>query len=214
MAEVLSAAAKQYVATYTSTAGSNIMNFLDELKFHSHEAADTFIVLHLTDVTKRNTFYQLYVACSDTDILLFLLHFYLQICNNTAFHAVTQEIDVGCAYNVLRNEKSMALLRFHAFPPCDLTGRFSEFWKTTCFDTFLKSESFVYKGFASLGNNYNGLKEEITDGLTQFILDLHQPKRPSNINTLHQLRWYLFSKFQYDFEKLPPTSSALRFAIY
>ena len=35
-----------------------------------------------------------------------------------------------------------------------------------------------------------------------------------NINTFRLLRWYLFSKFQYDFEKLPPTSSALRFAIY
>ena len=37
---------------------------------------------------------------------------------------------------------------------------------------------------------------------------------PSNINTFRLLRWYLFSKFQYDSEKLPPTSSALRFAIY
>ena len=59
-----------------------------------------------------------------------------------------------------------------------------------------------------------GLKEGIIDGLTQFVLDLYQPKRPSNINTLGQLRCYLFSKFQYDSEKLPPTSSALRFAIY
>ena len=54
----------------------------------------------------------------------------------------------------------------------------------------------------------------LIDGLTKFVLDLYQPKRLSNINTLRQLCLYLFSKFQYDSEKLPPTSSALRFAIY
>ena len=47
-----------------------------------------------------------------------------------------------------------------------------------------------------------------------YDYDLYQPKRPSNINTLRQLRWYLFSKFQYDSEKLPLTSSALCFPIY
>ena len=113
----------------------------------------------------------------------------------------------------IRNEKSKALLGVHAFTDCDLTGRFSEFSKTTCFDTFLKRNSIVHKAFASLGNNDDGLKEEIIDGLTKFVLGLYQPKRPSNINTLRQLRWYLFWKFQYDSEKLPLTSSALRFAI-
>ena len=37
---------------------------------------------------------------------------------------------------------------------------------------------------------------------------------PSNINIFRLLRWYLFSKFQYGSEKLPPTSSALRFTIF
>ena len=33
--------------------------------------------------------------------------------------------------NALGNEESMALLRFHAFTGCELTGRFSGFSKTT-----------------------------------------------------------------------------------
>ena len=74
--------------------------------------------------------------------------------------------------------------------------------------------SFVHKAFASLGNNDNGLKEEIIDVLPTFILGLNQPKRPLNINTLRQLCWYLSSKFQYGSENLPPTSFAFRFAIY
>ena len=89
-----------------------------------------------------------------------------------------------------------------------------DFQKTTCFDTFLKSNSIAHKAFVSLGNNDDGLKEEIIDGLTKFALDLYQPKRPSKINTLGQLHWYLFLKFQCDSEKLPLTSSALCFAIY
>ena len=82
----------------------------------------------------------------------------------------------------------MALLGFYAFTGCDLTERFSGFLKTTCFGAFLKGDPFVYKAFASLESNNDGLKEEIIDGLTKFILDLHQPRRPSNINTLRQLR--------------------------
>ena len=144
---------------YNSTAESNIIDFPEELKFHSHEEADTLILLHSIEVDKRNPFCQLYVEWSDTDVLLLLLYFYPQICNNTVFHANTRQIDVACAYNELGNEKSMALLGFHAFTGCDLTGKFSGFSKTTCFDTFLKSNSFVYKAFASLGNYDDGLKE-------------------------------------------------------
>ena len=142
IAQVFSASGKQYVVVYNSTAESNIIDFPDELTFHSHEEVDFLVVLDSIDVAKNC---QLYVACSDTDVLLLFLYFYSQICNNTIFHAITQEIDVGCAYNALGNKKSMA---------------------------------------------------------------------PSSTNTLRQLRWYLFSKFQYDSEKLPSTSSAPRFAIY
>ena len=58
----------------------------------------------------------------------------------------------------------MALLGFHVSTGCDLTERFRGFSKTTYFDTFCKGNSFVYKGFTSLGNNDNGLKEEIING--------------------------------------------------
>ena len=75
----------------------------------------------------------------------------------------------------------MALLGFHAVTGCDLTGRFNGFSKTTSFHTFPKNNSFVYKTFALLGNHDYGLKGEIINGLTQFVLDLYQLKRPSNI---------------------------------
>ena len=154
------------------------------------------------------------MACSDTDKLLLLLYFYPQTCNNTIFHAITREVEIGCAYNALRNEKIKAPLRVYAFTGCDLTGTFSWFSENLFFDTFHKRNSIVHKAFASLRNNDDDLKEEIIDGFIKFVLNLYQPKSPSNINTLRQLRWYLFSKCQYDSEKLPLTPSALRFAIY
>ena len=101
----MSAAGKRYVLAYNSTAESSSIDFPEKMKFHSHEEADTLVVLHSIEVTEKNPFCQLYVACSDTDVLLVLLYFYLQICNNTVFHATTRETDVGCAYNALGNKK-------------------------------------------------------------------------------------------------------------
>ena len=89
IAQVFSAAEKRYIVAYSITAESSIVHFPDELKFHPHEEADTLIVLQSIDVAKSNPFCQLYVACSDTDVLLLLLYFYPQICNNTIFHAIT-----------------------------------------------------------------------------------------------------------------------------
>ena len=145
---MFSAAEKRQIFAYSIIAESNIVDFPDELKFHSHEEADTLIVLQSIDVAKSNPFCQLYVACSDTDVLLLLLYFYLQICYNTIFHTITGEVDVGCAYSALRNEKSKALLAAYAFNGCDLTRRISGFSKTTCFDRFLKSNSIVHEVFA------------------------------------------------------------------
>ena len=46
----------------------------------------------------------------------------------------------------------------------------------------------MHKTFASLENDGDGLKDEIIDGLIKLVLDLYQPKRLSNIDTLRQLR--------------------------
>ena len=45
-------------------------------------------------------------------------------------------------------------------------------------------------------------------------MDLSCPKRPLNISNIGEIRWYMFSKFQYESEKLPPTKSTLREKIF
>lgn len=56
-----------------------------------------------------------------------------------------------------------------------------------------------------------GTSEEISDGvleaLEKFICQVYKPG--SSIDKLTELRWYMFSKKQTPWEKLPPTKSAL-----
>ena len=135
----MSPAGKQYVNAYNSTAESNIVDFPDELKFHSHEEADNLIVLHCIDIIKSNPFCQLYVACSsDIDVPLLLLYFYRQLCNNTVFDATTRDWHWMCVQCTGKGRKYGAV-RFSCFYHLWLTRRFSGFSKTTCFDTPLKS---------------------------------------------------------------------------
>ena len=68
--------------------------------FPAHKEADTLIVLCAVDVAKSNRFSQLYVACSDADVFLFLLYLCPHLCNNTAFHTATRDIDIRCAFSI------------------------------------------------------------------------------------------------------------------
>ena len=58
---------KRYVLVHNDIAMSN-SDFPDDLRTHSHEEADTLIILHAIDVAKENPFTQLYISCSDTDV--------------------------------------------------------------------------------------------------------------------------------------------------
>ena len=51
--------------------------------------------------------------------------------------------------------------------------------------------------------------DEIVTGLETFVLNLYCKQRPNSVENLSSLRWYLFSKHQFNSDKLPPTSSAL-----
>ena len=62
-----------FAVSYEFTCIYNISDIDERLKDHCHEEADTCIVLHSLDVTKRNPFNDLVVYCCDTDVLLLLL---------------------------------------------------------------------------------------------------------------------------------------------
>ena len=64
-----------YVVVYQNTCLSNIKDLDKDLFIYNHEEADTGIVLHAIDVCNRNPFSELVIKCSDTDVLLILLHY-------------------------------------------------------------------------------------------------------------------------------------------
>ena len=110
------------------------------------------------------------------------------------------------AYEKLGGVKCNALLGFHALTGCDQTGKFYGFSKLLCWKTFNFSSPEVYTALQSLGNT---LHTDTINNLVIFVLNLCYKNRPKiSINDLGGLRWYLFTKYQYESSKLPPTKKA------
>ena len=116
----------------------NLVNFNDDLKNHTHEEADTLMILHAVDVTKRDPFTQLFISCSDTDVFLLLIHYYDELCTGGAYHA-------------LGDVNSAALLGFHSFTGCDQTGKFNGYSKLSCWKTLTKFKPTVLEAFKNIG---------------------------------------------------------------
>ena len=99
-----------------------------------------------------------------------------------------------------------ALPGFHAFTGCDQTGTICGKSKILCWNTLKKADKQVLGAFASLGSSAQ-VTADVTDQLELYMCQLHVPL--TQIKTVKELRWFLFSKGQYSDEKLPPTKGAL-----
>ena len=117
-----------FAVSYEFTYISNISDIDARLK-DCHEEADTCIVLHSLDVTKRNPFTDLVVYCCDTDVLLLLLYCFDELCSSTIFRTTNRDIRLRTLHSHLGPELCTSLLGFHALTGCDQTGKFAEFTK-------------------------------------------------------------------------------------
>ena len=99
-----------------------------------------------------------------------------------------------------------ALLGFHSFTGCDQTGRFYGYSKLTCWKVFTSSNVFIQNAFQCLGDS---LIVDVYNELEQYVLQISDSERPSALSNLAELRWYIFSKHQYESDKLPPTKMTL-----
>ena len=144
---------KDFVIVLNGNVTSN-MSDLDENLFNfNHEEADTGIVLHAIDVTKRDPFSELVILCSDTDVLLILLHYFESLCTSTIFKTVNREFVLRKIHCQLSLNVCKALLGFHAITGCDQTGRFLGYTKLSCWETFLLVDDDVLQGFSQLGSS-------------------------------------------------------------
>ena len=117
---------------YSTTCDTNIPDLDPALSNHKQEEADASIVLHANDVTRRNPFSDLTISCSDTDVLLILLHYFKDLCSTTVFSTHEHDIPLEPLAEKLGSNVCKDLLGFHALTGSGQTGKFFGFSKLTC----------------------------------------------------------------------------------
>ena len=104
---------------------------------------------------------------------------------------------------------------FHVLTGCDQIGRFSGKSKSSWWREFLKCNEDALIALAKLGDEEVLPSLSTLDNIERFVVAVYGEKKKSEyIETLAQLRWYFFSKFQSDAAQLPPTMSALKYKIF
>ena len=144
---------KDYVVVFDKTVLTNIVDLDDNLRNYNHEEAGTGIVLHALDISKRDPFSELVVFCSDTDVLLILLHYFDKLSSSTIFKTINRELVLRKIYENLARSVCKALLGFHPISGCNQAGSFSDFSKTSCWEIFLDLPNNVLDKFSSLSGS-------------------------------------------------------------
>ena len=122
---------------------------------------------------------------------------------------------MNACYESLGPKRSEALLAFHVFTGCDQTGRFCGKSKSNWWKNFMKTDNDVLNAFAHLGIGEDLPTLETLASLEEFVVELYAgSNRSKSITSLADLRWHLFSKYQTEAEKLPPTFGALKYKIF
>ena len=90
-----------YVVIYHKCLITNIPNLDPSLRNYSHEEGDTGIILNALNVSKRDPLTDLVISCSDTEVLLIVIHYYEQLTSSIVFKTTLQSYFVGGIYENL-----------------------------------------------------------------------------------------------------------------
>ena len=126
-----------YVIVYGRSCITNLLDLDNKLKQYSQEEADTGIVLHVIDISRRDPFTDIVVSCSDTDVLLILLYYFDEISTSIVFRAIRHDADLRFIFEQLGPQICKAILGFHAITGCDQTGKFFGISKLSCWKAFV-----------------------------------------------------------------------------
>ena len=110
-------------------------------------------------------------------------------------------------------ERCKSLVTFHVFTGCNQTSGFNNKSKTACWKAFLGSSNIVLQAFSRLAEKENLPSLETLEVVKTFVCLLYKGNL-NEINTLAKLRWFMFSKYQYNSENLPLTFGALKYKIF
>ena len=191
-----------FMVTFQTTTRGNT-DVPENLVHHDHEEADTMILLHASTIEKDA---KLDIYASDTDILLQLVHRYPNLPYDTYFLGKSDTVSIKDHHEYLGEKRAAAIIGFHAFTGCDVTGKFAGRSKEKCFKKFLEADDEILRALANLGATENLPGEEDLRNLERFVCFLYDSTK---IDQVKNLRWYLYSRKQAQGENLPPTMGAL-----
>ena len=173
------------------------------------EKADTRMFLHALNATQRGAT-SITIQGPETDVLVLTLWVYKRLCPDTTVIVGTggkrRSIPLGPLYEAVGDELVKVLPGFHACSGCDQTGTISTKSKVSCWNTLKKAERSVLDAFSSLGNT-DTILDDIYMTLERFVCHLYIPS--TQLRTIGEVRWLLFSKKRHVDEQLPPTKAAL-----
>ena len=195
---------RRLVVSYRNVSKSTFVDYDIEMSSHDHEEADTLVILHSMHVSKCYDNPDIHVYAPDTDIFLMLINKCNVLSSFTYFHigSGTKEriINIFNICTQLTPEISNALLGYHAFTECVVTGRFSGKTKNSSFKLFLTLDKPILSSIAKLEQE-NLSKTDILN-LEHFVCMLYGAKTKT---TLKDLRWKLFTQNNAEGAQLPPT---------
>lgn len=188
--------------------GTIISSYSPERDTTNHTEGETAIImaLSLLDVEEKHVV----VFGNDVDLFVLLLAHYQNInCAALYMKSLSGYTSISEVYNFLGPNVSSALLPFHAFTGCDISGKFSG-----------RSKSFWTKKFLSERDNddliqallslHESQSVDIFNSLSSFVCRSYCPKRtPKKItDSLVETRYFLYRKFRSETSKLPPSPGA------
>lgn len=81
---------------------------------------------------------------------------------------------------------------FHRLTRCGQTEKFCGFTKLACWKTLMQNDMEIIKAVQCLGD----LKTDLEEKSVVYVMQLYCKTRPSHVNDLSSLRWFLFSQYQ------------------
>lgn len=176
---------------------------------NNHEEADTLMICLAVSASERSPDNaELTIFSPDTDVLVLAVANYDLLLNHTSISMASGVLQIRPIWTALGADKAKALPTFHAFTGADNTGRFSRVGKTTWFKIFLKADGDAIRALQMLSENIE-VTEDLISTLASFVCAAYCPKS-LQIQTIPEMRWYLFCKHMAESEKLPPTTGALK----
>ena len=112
---------------------TNIPDLDPSLRNYLHEESDTGMVLNALDVSKRDPFTDLVISCSDTDVLLILIHYYEQLTSSIVFKTTVHSYFVREIYENLSPSIRHTLRISHLYWMRS-NRKIFWFWKTIVLD--------------------------------------------------------------------------------